>query len=183
MSSSNCVCYSLFPSDYLPYCYSFVDCLVRASLAPLHVESALSAKPDWWKHTECRSPQNSHESSQRPDSPYKIHHKHNSSIGRRPYSYHKKHTTAWLQLLWHHTQYMYEFWLFHMKIMVNCDAAFFEAYIQYCIFLLYENSTFLSFKDISCFTGLLTLTTYPEVASAESLQTPWTDSGKSDLLK
>lgn len=119
MSSSNCVCYALFPSDYLPYCYSFVDCLVRASLAPLHVESALSAKPDWWKHTECRSPQNSHESSQRPDSPYKIHHKHNSSIGRRPYSYHKKHTTAWLQLLWHHMQYMYEFWLFHMKIMVN----------------------------------------------------------------
>lgn len=107
MSSNN----SLFPSDYLPYCYSFVDCLVRASLAPLHVESALSAKPDWWKHTECRSPQNSHESSQRPDSPYKIHHKHNSSIGRRPYFFHKKHTTAWLQLLWHHTQYMYEFWL------------------------------------------------------------------------
>lgn len=108
MSSSNCVCYALFPSDYLPYCYSFVDCLVRASLAPLHVESALSAKPDWWKHTECRSPQNSHESSQRPDSPYKIHHKHNSSIGRRPYSYHKKHTTAWLQLLW---QYAVHVWI------------------------------------------------------------------------
>lgn len=78
---------------------------------------------------------------------------------------------------------MYEFWLFHMKIMVNYDAAFFEAYIQYCIFLLYENSIFLSFKNISCFTGLLTLTTYPEVASAESLLIRWTDSGKSDLLK
>lgn len=96
-----CMLFS-FLLDYLPYCYSFVDCLVRASPAPLHVESALSATPDWWKHTECRSPQNSHESSQRPDSPYniqknntfrsqrpdspyRIHQKHNSFSGRRPY--------------------------------------------------------------------------------------------------